>query len=136
MSCGCESKCFNTESIEERENLLNETIEYLNNENSRRTKELYEFIDDFVNSEEYSEYIKAKRNITQKTISTQYDVNDTIVQRIDVQHVNTYSLVEEQKKMYAFKKQFEKYTQKKRNLEIVRKQEKSIEIIRVRKKLK
>ncbi|XP_076253985.1 uncharacterized protein LOC143192492 isoform X1 [Rhynchophorus ferrugineus] len=130
MSCTCESQCFNTETVEETENLVNETIEYLNNENARRTKELYGFIDDFVNSEEYSEYVKAKQSITKETVSTQYDLNDIIVQRKDEQHVNTYSLTEEQKKMYAFKRQFEKYTQRKRNLEIVMKQEKSIQIIR------
>ncbi|XP_030759570.1 cilia- and flagella-associated protein 74-like isoform X4 [Sitophilus oryzae] len=123
-------KYTNTDDNSEKEDILNEAVEYAISEDVKRTQDLYNFIDEFINSEEYLQYITEKRNIAKKNEATQYDLNDINVAYVQAGHTITCSLVEEQKKMHAFKIQFEKFTERQKNLQKIKNQENGIKIIK------
>ncbi|XP_050311180.1 uncharacterized protein LOC126746816 isoform X2 [Anthonomus grandis grandis] len=131
MSCFDTIEGFSEEvDPNKKDFILDTALECYQNEEERRDKELKEFINDFVTSQEYAEYIEAKRNIFKRCKSTQYDINDVIVELKKRETVEKYPLTEEQKKMWAFKRQFEKFTERQRVESEVKKQEKSIQMIR------
>ncbi|CAH1155492.1 unnamed protein product [Phaedon cochleariae] len=114
----------NTEESEE-EKLKQIFLEELN----RRNENLNEFIDEFVNSEEYEEYLEMKRNIMKKNVAAQYCESD-LMQYQEMEEEDKYPLTTRSRNMMAFVHKFEKYTKNKENLEFLQKQEKGIQIIK------
>ncbi|KAJ8964226.1 hypothetical protein NQ314_005055 [Rhamnusium bicolor] len=57
---------------EENETVLDDFIDQFNEDQEQRWEELSAFIEEFVNSEEYEEYLEKKRNIIKIDASTQY----------------------------------------------------------------
>ena len=114
-----------------KQQILDEGYSCIQQQESRRIGELYDFIDAFVQSEEYLEYVKEKKRIVKQNEYTQYDPDDTIVEYRNEAVVDRYPLTEERKKMYAFKEQFQRFTERQKMIKNRQIQEKSIQIIKV-----
>ncbi|XP_072380055.1 uncharacterized protein [Diabrotica undecimpunctata] len=96
-----------------------------------RWEQLKNFIDEFVISQEYEDYLEQKRNIIKKDAETQYDCKDYVqIPRKSIKKVPMYPLTREAKKMAAFIRIFECYLADKRNDEIVQRQREGINVIR------
>ncbi|XP_057653697.1 uncharacterized protein LOC130892333 [Diorhabda carinulata] len=95
---------------------------------------LIQFIDEFISSQEYEDYMEKKRNIIKKNAETQYSQDDFI--DLPSEEVETckkyFPLTSNSKKMYAFIKKFEIYLKNKEHENIMQKQIKGIAIIRAK----
>lgn len=132
MNCFKSIKEYSKEQEEtKKDEILDKTVECLREEEEKATQDLRDFIDDFVNSQEYKDYINEKKKIVKRTIGCEYDPNDIIIETKKEEAIEKYPLTQEQKKMFAFKKHFEKYTEKQRIKTEIMKQERSIHLIKV-----
>lgn len=136
MSCLEFLNKYAEESIEnQKDTILDDTLECLKTQEDQRIQQLQDFIDDFVKSEEYAHYIEEKRAIIKRSAATQCDFNEIIVECKENERLVKYPLTEERKKMYAFKKHFELYAENLRKNETLKRQKYGIQVIKVVRKL-
>lgn len=102
----------------------------------RLNNELFQFISDFVNSQEYIDYLEFKRSIIRKDEEVQYDVNDLMAEhkeekkkKIEVDQLR--ELTRRSLRVFFLELQIEKYLEDLTNAQITGKQEKAIATIRV-----
>ncbi|XP_044764542.1 uncharacterized protein LOC123321105 [Coccinella septempunctata] len=101
----------------------------------RLQNEIFEFVSDFVTSQEYQDYLDFKKNIVQKDEEVQYDINDLVEvvdtelpkkRKVDVLR----ALSRRALRVFFLDVQIEKYLESLRNEEILKKQQEAIETIR------
>nr|XP_023018778.1 uncharacterized protein LOC111507668 isoform X1 [Leptinotarsa decemlineata] len=114
--------------VENGEQAFEEAVNHSGDHGQESYEELIKFIDEFISSEEYSEYIRNKKNIIKRCMWVQYDEND--LKEFPQIVEDKYPQTTESKKLFAFAKQFEKYVKRKENLEILRRQKHGIQIIK------
>nr|CAI5830135.1 unnamed protein product [Callosobruchus analis] len=113
----------------DKTDILNEAIEYHTTEQARRDEELLRFIDEFVASEEYEDYLKRKRNLRRRQVSTQYKEKDYM--KTEKQEMKErYPLTTNSRKMMCFAEQLKKYTENERHQYALKTQEKGIQMIK------
>ncbi|VEN61858.1 unnamed protein product [Callosobruchus maculatus] len=113
----------------DKAHIINEAIEYHTTEQERRNEELFRFIDEFVASEEYEDYLKRKRNLRCKQVSTQYKETDCV--KTEKQEMKEkYPLTMYSRKMMYFAEQFKRYTENEIHQHTLQSQEKGIQMIK------
>lgn len=110
--------------------VLNNAVQQFKNDSERRREDLIAFLNEFVNSEEYEQYMARKRNLKKRNASTQFCPEDLKMGESEI--VDKYPLTTQSRKMIAFKQYLDKYTRNKNNKEVVENQERGIKIVKVR----
>uniref|UniRef100_A0AAR5Q3W0 Uncharacterized protein n=1 Tax=Dendroctonus ponderosae TaxID=77166 RepID=A0AAR5Q3W0_DENPD len=131
MSCLQLLGAYSDADDEDQKNeAVDETLKCLQNREIEQTQVLHDFIDDFVASQEYADYMREKRNISKCSTATQCDSSEIVVECRRQEVLVKYPLTAAQKKMVAFERHFEKYAAKIQRDAKVKKQERSIQIIK------
>lgn len=126
-------KYLDKHSISKSKTEVNNAIQSFKEDSEKRNKDLIEFLNEFVSSEEYEQYLESKRNIRTRHVSTQYSLQDLEAKEPTMEE--KYPLTTESRKMFMFKRHFNKYISNKSNMELVKRQEKGIQTIKVSKML-
>lgn len=117
----------------EIDTVLEKTRKAFDENHDDNTRYLLEFINDFIESEEYYDYLKKRQDVSKTQASTQYYEDDLDVvekRKIVLENKNKYPLTKQSKKIFVFAKQFEKYVQNEEKRQIINKQERGVRMIR------
>lgn len=123
----------NDEDSDKKQLILDNFIAKYNDDEHLRANYLLEFIEDFVQSDEFKRYLEEKANIVKFDKSVQcYVNNENILNNKLKNYKKYYPLTFKARKLYALARELENYIHNEQNVKIVKAQEKGIKIIRVK----
>ncbi|CAG9854455.1 unnamed protein product [Phyllotreta striolata] len=114
-----------------QEEVLEDAFEEWKADQAKRQEDLIEFIDDFIESDEYKDYLAFKSRTVKTDAATQYSKTDAHERaKKRKQPEKLYPLTLHSKKMFAFIRKFNKYLENSKNKEALQKQLRGIQIIK------
>lgn len=116
----------------DEDEVIEDTVAQWELDQQDRYQDLISFVDEFIQSEEYENYLATKRNIAKIDAATNYSKSDFAKQydaKIEIE--KDYPFTVYSKKMFAFIRRFREYVNNEKHLEIFLRQMRGIRIIKV-----